>query len=54
MIVSREPPDPVSDPIVEDMMFEVRSHTTLRLVVLIAPPKNGLKWFEILHKDILG
>ena len=28
--------------------------TTLRLVVLIAPPKNGLKWFEILHKDILG
>ena len=29
-------------------------HTTLRLVVLIAPPKNGLKWFEILHKDILG
>ena len=31
-----------------------RCTTTLRLVVLIAPPKNGLKWFEILHKDILG
>ena len=25
VIVSREPPDPVSDPIVEDMMLEVRS-----------------------------
>ena len=39
-----------------DMMifYSVSWCTTLRLVVLIAPPKNGLKWFEILHKDILG
>ena len=34
--------------------FGTPCSTTLRLVVLIAPPKNGLKWFEILHKDILG
>ena len=35
MIVSREPPDPVSDPIVEDMMLEVRSQ----------PPTNSSTTF---------
>ena len=37
-----------------DAVWLPTGFTTLRLVVLIAPPKNGLKWFEILHKDILG